>query len=316
MKTVVLVAAAILDLGLGASTWAAPAGTLLFTQTGSQIVDAQGTTRPAKRGDVLQSGERLLTPPGGISQVVLPDGSLVGMRPGSDMKFDVNGSDLDRGTIVSLLKGTVRVIGSELTDPRKTSQFTLLSGPATLRLQGADLETAVVKPEAGQPSGNAPGSYNRLLIGTGSIGTGSAVEPLAPRQVSFVGAVNVAPVTLASVSRDLFAPPLALKQPDTGQPVPPATETPIPTKLSPGLMTSTLTVPLTGAGQPPIAARTSPTLVTGPAVVTAQIQPVTKTITPVILTPIVIPRPIITVVIPTPPPSKLPVISCKVLRTC
>jgi hypothetical protein len=316
MKTVVLVATAILGFGSGANTWAAPAGTLLFTQAGSQIVDAQGTTRPAKRGDILESGERLLTPPGGISQVVLPDGSLVGMRPGSDMKFDVTGSDVARGTIVSLLKGTVRVIGSELTDPRKTSQFTLLSGPATLRLRGADVETAIVKPEAGQASGNAPGSYSRLLVGAGSIGTGSVVEPLAPRQVSFVGAVNVAPVTLASVSRELFAPALALKQPDTGQPVPPATETPISTKLSPSLMTSTLTVPLTGTVQPSIATRTSPTLVTGPTVIAAQVQPITKTITPVIQPPIVIPQPIITVVIPTPPPSKLPVVSCKVLRTC
>jgi len=65
---------------LGTCALAAPAGTMLFSQTGSQIVDANGVPRPAQRGDVLQHGETLRTPLGGISQVLMPDGSILGVR--------------------------------------------------------------------------------------------------------------------------------------------------------------------------------------------------------------------------------------------
>ncbi|MEY4737786.1 MAG: FecR protein, partial [Pseudomonadota bacterium] len=190
------------------AVFAAPAGTLLFAQPGSEIVGNNGLARPAKRGAILEEGERLRTPVGAISQLLLPDGSLVGMRPGSELKLDfpTNASDKAK-QMISLLQGSARVIGSELMDATKPSGFTLQSGLATLRLQGADLESAVVKPDASKTSG-APdaGSYNRMLIGTGSIGSGTMLEPLAPRQVSFVGAINVAPVVVASISPTLFSP--------------------------------------------------------------------------------------------------------------
>jgi FecR protein len=190
------------------AVFAAPAGTLLFAQPGSEIVGNNGLARPAKRGAILEEGERLRTPVGAISQLLLPDGSLVGMRPGSELKLDfpTNASDKAK-QMISLLQGSARVIGSELMDATKPSGFTLQSGLATLRLQGADLESAVVKPDASKTSG-APdaGSYNRMLIGIGSIGSGTMLEPLAPRQVSFVGAINVAPVVVASISPTLFSP--------------------------------------------------------------------------------------------------------------
>ncbi len=190
------------------AVFAAPAGTLLFAQPGSEIVGNNGLARPAKRGAILEEGERLRTPVGAISQLLLPDGSLVGMRPGSELKLDLPTNASDKAKqMISLLQGSARVIGSELMDATKPSGFTLQSGLATLRLQGADLESAVVKPDAAKTSG-APdaGSYNRMLIGTGSIGSGTLLEPLAPRQVSFVGVINVAPIVVASISPTLFSP--------------------------------------------------------------------------------------------------------------
>ncbi len=191
--------------------FAAPAGTLLFAQPGSEIVGNNGVVRPAKRGAVLEEGERLRTPVGAISQLLLPDGSLVGMRPGSELKLDLPAAASDRAKqVISLLQGSARVIGSELMDATKPSGFTLQSGLATLRLQGADLESAVVKPDAAKTTG-APtaGSYNRMLVGTGSIGSGTLLEPLAPRQVSYVGTINVAPIVVASISPTLFSPVVA-----------------------------------------------------------------------------------------------------------
>lgn len=265
----------------GGTVLAAPAGTVLFTQTGSQIVDAAGTPRPAQRGDVLQHGERLLTPEGGISQVLLPDGSILGVRPGSELRFDPPSGAAP--TVVALLRGSVRAIAAELMDSKRPSAMTLMSGQATLQLKGADVETTVV----GDAQRNAvdPGSYSRLLTGSASIGKGSLVEPLNPRQVSFVGPATVAPVTLSSVSPDLFGSRLLSP---TVAPSPDASKTllaPAPTLTLP---TSSLTV-----------SAPKTTLILAPLP-----PPPPKPVT--IITP-----PTITL-----DPPKLPVVSCRILRTC
>jgi hypothetical protein len=187
---------------------AAPAGTLLFAQPGTQIVGTTGTTRAATKGDLLQSGERLLTPPGAISQVLLPDGSLIGMRPESEVRIDLapTGSDT-KPPVISLVNGTARVISGDLLDAKKVSNFTLQSGNATVKLKAADMESAVVKANDKSPATDgAPGSYQRLMVGTGSVSNANVATALAPRQVSFVGAANTTPVTLAAVSPKLFAP--------------------------------------------------------------------------------------------------------------
>ncbi len=257
MKHVVTASTLAIGLAWGFNALAAPAGTLLFTQPGSQIVDDKGDTRPAKRGDILQTGERLLTPPGAISQIRLPDGSLVGARPGSELKFELPGAASDRAaTVVALVQGAVRVIGAELMDASKPSAFSVRSGPATLKIQSADLETAVVPPDANRPAGgNNPGSYNRLLLGTASIDSGSQLTPLSLRQVSFVSTANVAPITLSTVSPTLFSPtislstttlsPLTTEKTSTILDPVVSSSTLSTSTLSPTLVTSTLTSPLT-----------------------------------------------------------------------
>lgn len=186
---------------------AAPAGTLLFAQPGTQIVGTTGTTRAATKGDLLQSGERLLTPPGAISQVLLPDGSLIGMRPDSEVRIDQApvGSDT-KPPVVSLVNGTARVISADLLDAKKVPNFTLQSGNATVKLKGADMESAVIKSnDKATPGPNAPGSYQRLVVGAGSVSNANGATALKAGQINFVGTPNTAPVTLAAASPGLFA---------------------------------------------------------------------------------------------------------------
>ncbi len=284
---------------LGTATFAAPAGTLLFTQSGTQILDANGVARAAKRGDVIQEGERVRAPNNGISQLLLPDGSLIGMRPDSELKFDRPAVLTDSSKqLISLTQGAVRVIGSELMDLKKPSAFTFQSGLATLKLQGADLETALVKPDAPKTAGAGDaGSYNRLLIGSGSIGSGTAVQPLAPRQVSFVGTVNVAPVLVSSVSPTLFSPVVApiststlgtLSGARTTTLVEPAPV--ITSKLAPTFATSTLTAPLvTGSIAPIVGATPLPTVGTlSPTLTTTVKTPTVIATAPVTVSPVVV----------------------------
>nr|WP_315489910.1 FecR domain-containing protein [uncultured Rhodoferax sp.] len=203
---------ALAAMGFAHSAAAQTAGTVLFAQPGTQIVGESGVARAAVKGDVLQTGERLVTPAGSISQVILPDGSLIGMRPESELKITpaLAGSG-SKAPVVGLISGTARVIGAELMDSKKISNFTLQSGTATVSLKGADLEAAVVKPDA-RPAGAsgapgaaaAPGSYQRLLVGTANVANGNQVTALSPRQVSFVGAGNTGPVTLSTPAQNVF----------------------------------------------------------------------------------------------------------------
>ncbi len=207
MKHFRITSCALAALGLAQGVAAQPAGTLLFTQPGTLIVGNGGGARPAAKGDVLQTGERLVTPAGAISQVLLPDGSLIGMRPESELKIDAApaGSD-SKAPVVNLVNGTARVIGAELMDTKRASNFTLQSGSATVKLRGADMESAVVKADAKSGMGEAaPGSYQRLLAGTGTVTNGGQMAALAQRQVSYSGGANATPVTVVTPSQNLFA---------------------------------------------------------------------------------------------------------------
>lgn len=280
---------------LGTCALAAPAGTVLFSQTGAQIVDANGVPRPAQRGDVLQQGETLRTPSGGISQVLMLDGSILGVRPDTELRFDPPAGSAP--TVLSLLQGSVRVIASELMDAKRPSAMTLMSGQATLQLKGGDVETTVVGDK--QRGTVDPGSYSRLITGNASIGKGSLVEPLSPRQVSFVGSANLAPVTLSAVSPDLF-----------GSKVPAPLGTDGGKTAALGLNSPTLQLPADGGKMlaPPPSLNTGSTLtLTAPKTTTLVLAPLP-------------PPPPKPVAIITPPiivqPPKLPVISCQILRTC
>lgn len=281
MKHLLIGTLALAGTALSSTAFSAPAATLLFSQPGTQILDENGLPRPAKRGDVLQTGERLVTPPGAISQLRLPDGSLLGMRPDSELKIDLppQASDQAQRT-VSLRRGTVRVVGAELMDAKKPSHFTLQTGLATLKLQGADLESALVPPESGQkPGSTAAGSYNRLLVGTGSIGNGTLVEPLAPRQVSFVGAVNVAPLMVTAVSPTLFTTRTAVNTTATGtvsQPDP-NIKTIAPSTLPILSASNTPTAPTRMATVAPtttVFSASQPTVLTAPPKLTVVVAPI------------------------------------------
>jgi len=207
MKYVWITTCTLAALGLANGVAAETAGTLLFAQPGTQIVSATGVARAAAKGDVLQTGERLLTPAGAISQVLLPDGSLIGMRPDSELKIDAApaGSD-NKAPVVGLVSGSARVIGAELMDSKKSSNITLQSGTATVKLKAADLESAVVKADGKSAGGDAaPGSYQRLVVGTGTVANGNQVVALTPKQVSFVGGGSTGPITLTTPSHSVFA---------------------------------------------------------------------------------------------------------------
>jgi hypothetical protein len=234
-----LIALALAAIAQGAASQTPPAqaaGTVLFTQPGVQIIGSNGQSRPARQGDVIRAGERLITPINAISQVKLPDGSLVGVRPGSELKMDTPPGIARSEQVLSLIQGNVRVVGAEVSGGKANpGGLTLKSGGASIEAGKADLESAVVRRDArpsstGAVNGSDPGSYNRLIAGTGNQRSGTDFRPLVAREVSFVSPDGLRTAALANVSPNLFAysvvrdagsttPPKAPATPATGMPV-------------------------------------------------------------------------------------------------
>lgn len=206
MRTPLIFATCLTALAAGIAQ-AAPVGTLLFAQDGVQIINPQGQARPARQGDMLEPGERLITPDNAASQIRLLDGSLVGVRPGSELT--VNLPETAAGVaqqVISLLSGKVRVIGGELIGG-KPAPVMLNAGESHLQLKGADLEASVVPKAKSQPDGGVnSGSYARLLVGTAQLNVGAAAVPLAPREINFVAA-GALPVLAAISPGALFSDP-------------------------------------------------------------------------------------------------------------
>lgn len=197
---------AALMLALAGSALAEPVATLLFAQPGATIVADGGASRAAVKGDLLQPGERLVTPAGAISQVLLADGSLIGVRPESELRMDRLQSGADGNTsALSLVQGSVRIIAANLMDSRKSSSVALQSGSASVQIRGGDLESALVKRDAkAAPAGTEAGSYQRLLVGSASLTQGSTTRSLAPGQVSFVAAGSAGIATLPATAQNPF----------------------------------------------------------------------------------------------------------------
>lgn len=237
------------------AVWAQSAATILFMQEGTVIVNAAGASRAAQQGEAVLPGERVLSPSGGIAQLRLPDGSLIGMRPGSELKLETPPPGSTIAHVASLLQGSVHAISSELMDAKKPSTLTLKAGLTTLNLQGADLETRMVPKEERNAQGTlAAGSYTRVVTGIARIGSGPTMQTLPPKQVSFVGIVNPTPVLLASASSTLLVTPLPTTSSTTlstapktldGSTLNTTTTLSSTTLLAPTTTTSTLTAPLT-----------------------------------------------------------------------
>ena len=242
LPRIALVSAA---LAYTAPGWAVTAGTLLFAQPGVEIIDAAGVKRVAKQGDKLQEGERLLTPPNAIAQIGLADGSLLGLRPGSELKVELPAAASDQAQkVVTLLQGAIRVIGAELMEKATTSPLTLQSGIASMQLRGADIETELVRPETSpRTDAMAPGTYSKLLVGSGVLKSGEISTALAPRQVTFLGALAPAPTLVTAMPTKTLAPlPIAPISTGTTTLTKTTSLTPISTLTSTTLTTSKLLI--------------------------------------------------------------------------
>lgn len=283
------------------------AAQVIFTNDKLTIVDAKGVERVARQGDFIQPGERLITPPGVIGQIRLPDGTLLGARPGTDLKLESIVGALGKNILV-LNEGNVRVVNVEPPKGPKPLPMDVVSPLSTLEITAGDGEAIHVTPDSKKPSVE-PGTYNRLQLGTAVVRNDKGEMPLSPLQPVFApkSGVPLAPIAFLPSSLVKIEPVVATS------PVAPTLVSPtlLPklTTLSPTIMTAlsspTLSYATLSGSTPKTTLSTTTTAPTSTFVSTPLIGTSTTTISSTLLTTTTVKPP------PPPPPPPPKVITCK-----
>lgn len=185
------------------------AAQVIFTNDRLTVIDAKGVERVAKQGDFIQPGERLITPPGVVGQIRLPDGTLLGARPGSDIKLESIVRSLGKNVLV-LNEGNVRVVNVEPPRGPKPMPADVISPISTLQLTGGDGEAIHVK-QGGNNRNVEPGTYNRLQLGTAIVRNDKGELPLPPMQPVFAPRLGVplTPIAFLPISLVRLEPVIA-----------------------------------------------------------------------------------------------------------
>lgn len=158
-----------------------------------------------KQGDALYTGDRLLTANDTELVVRLSDGSVLSVRPNTDMLIDtyqftrdnVAAADED-ALLVQLARGTLRVLTGMIgkLNPAAVRVFT---PTATIGVRGTDFETLVIEGEAAAPpppenqaanddidETNADaGTYTTVFEGLTTLEADNQMIDLAPGQAGF-----------------------------------------------------------------------------------------------------------------------------------
>lgn len=192
------------------------AAQVIFTNDKLTVIDAKGVERKVSQGEFIQPGERVVTPPGVIGQIRLPDGTLIGARPGTDLKLEGILKSLGKNVIV-LNEGNVRVINVEPPKGPKPMPTDIISPISTMQLTSGDGEAIHVK--QGSKAGAEPGTYNRLQMGNALVRNDKGELPLPPMQPIFgarlgtpLQPIDFLPISLVKIEPvQLANPTLSLK---------------------------------------------------------------------------------------------------------
>lgn len=179
---------AILSL-FAANIQAAEAGKIQFVSGTAQVIDANGKTRAATKGDAVQEGETLTTGAESAVQLLMADKGLIAIRPNSQLKIDsyrYAGKDdgSEKGTL-ALSKGSFRSITGMIGKTNKDA-YKITTPTATIGIRGTDHEPSFI-PQAGQgeQQQGEPGTYDRVNSGMTYILTPLGIIEIGPNQIGF-----------------------------------------------------------------------------------------------------------------------------------
>ena len=137
---------------------------ILFATEGVNIVGPDGESRPARQGDQLSVGERLVTEPGALGQLKTPDKVFVNVKPGSDILFErPETTGAGALTVMTVNLGNVGVLAKPGPGEVAQPMPVLLKTPeAQVQFDNADLHASVLPPST-SGEGQAPAQVRTVI---------------------------------------------------------------------------------------------------------------------------------------------------------
>ena len=173
----------------------AAAGRIQFVAGEAKILNDKQIERGAKKGEVVDQGDTIVTSSTGSVQVVLEDGGLLAVRPDTQLRIDAyvysgKPDDKNNKSFFSLAKGAFRSITGVIGQTNKQA-YRVSTPSATMGIRGTDHEPAVVlvlapgeSPETSLQAA-APGTYDRVNSGKTFIQNADGLLVVGPNQVGF-----------------------------------------------------------------------------------------------------------------------------------
>ena len=155
-------------LCFGQAAWAI-AGTIQVLVGTARISQHTGQERPAVRGDNLYEGDTVATPANSNVQIRMIDDSIIWVRPDSRFKIERYQSDkhgaAKNDVSLRLLSGTMRQVTGVI-GKASPAEYKLSTPNATIGIRGTEFDASYLSPQAAALANTAPGTYNRVYVGS------------------------------------------------------------------------------------------------------------------------------------------------------
>ena len=178
-----------------------------------EVLRADGTTVPAKAGDVVSEGDSIRTGGDGRADLSMRDDARLSVRPNTRLKFDAyrfDAKDEPSGrSVIALVRGALRSITGAIGRTNRDS-YRINTPSATIGIRGTDHESAFVPKDDPDFPGIEPGTYDRVFAGGTFIEAASQRLDLAADEAGFAGLdPKQAPIRLRDVPAFLRGDSLA-----------------------------------------------------------------------------------------------------------
>ena len=150
------------------AAWAI-AGTVQVLIGTARISQHSGQDRPALRGDNLYEGDTVATNANSNVQIRMIDDSIIWVRPDSRFKIERYQSNqhgaAKNEVALRLISGTMRQVTGAI-GKASPADYKLSTPNATIGIRGTEFDASYLSPQAAAQANTAPGTYNRVYVGS------------------------------------------------------------------------------------------------------------------------------------------------------
>lgn len=173
--------------------------TVLFVHGRVEIIDSSGV-RAARRGDTITSSDRIITHAASSAQIRFSDGSLLALRPDTELVVSQYvyqpGSDTNVQQ-TDLIRGSLRAVSGAI-GQATPERVTYNTPVATMGIRGTSLQVVHLVPGQQIPA-ELVGSYLYVETGQVAITTDAGEIVVLPGQLFFVSSVTDLPLARTDV---------------------------------------------------------------------------------------------------------------------